>query len=426
MKYSNPIIPGFYPDPSICRVRDTYYLVTSSFEYFPGIPLFESKDLINWTKLGSVLTRKEQLLLKGSDGHGGIFAPTIRYHDGLFYVVSTNVDHGGHFYVTSSDLVHWSDPIPVQQEGIDPSLYFEQDQAYFLSTAQKNGQNTILLSELDLTTGKVKNGHYIWNGNGGRYLEGPHLYKIGDYYYLLASEGGTEYGHMLVVARSQKIFGPYESCPANPILTNRNLGGYQLQGAGHGDFVQDKNGQWWVVFLAFRQLKRYLQFHTLGREVCLLPVEFKNGWPIIGNGVATLTVNTNRKIAAQKELGGFEQQKAHIGREWFFLRNPDLSNYRFQSNKYILYPGNQSLSEEISSPTALLTRQRSFHDALIASVNPEEAIAGITAYLEPKLHYDLLLRRKGERLFGAAVRLNIGPAQSVIKGITFILMNFLA
>lgn len=420
MKYCNPIIPGFYPDPSVCRAGDSYYLVTSSFEYFPGIPLFKSHDLINWTNLGSVLTRPDQLPLKGSDGHGGIFAPTIRYHKGSFYVVGTNIDHGGHFLVSTQNPARgWSKPRLIKQEGIDPSLFFEEDQAYFLSTGKHEGRNAILMSKIDLNSGQVSDVHFLWAGTGGRYLEGPHLYKIGQYYYLLASEGGTEYGHMLVCARSSKLFGPYESCPANPILTNRNLGGYQLQGAGHGDFVQDNQGNWWVVFLAFRQLDRYLQFHTLGREVCLLPVDFKDGWPVVDHGVARLTVNTKRQIAKQRPIAGFKQEQAHLGREWFFLRNPDLTRYRLQTHKYLLYPGNHALSERISSPTALLTRQRSFYDALIASVNPQEAIAGLTAYLEPNLHYDLLLRRKGTRLFEASVRLQLGPAESQIKQVTF-------
>ncbi len=420
MKYNNPIIPGFYPDPSICRAGDSYYLVTSSFEYFPGIPIFKSKDLLNWTNLGCVLTDPKALPLDGSDGHGGIYAPTIRYHDGTFYLVSTNVDHNGHFLVTSKDPAQgWSQPLKIHQEGIDPSLYFEGKQAYFLSTAQDQGRNAIMMSELNTVTGEVKNSHYLWHGNGGRYLEGPHLYKIGQYYYLLASEGGTEYGHMLVVARSQKLLGPYESCPDNPILTNRDLGGYELQGAGHGDLVQDMHSKWWVVFLAFRQIGQYMQFHTLGREVNLLPVEFKDGWPVINKGIATLTVDTDRLLPEQKPLNGFEQKDAELGKEWFFLRDPDVANYDLKPKKYVLRASEYGLSEREKSPTALLTRQRSFNDALIASVDLEHVVAGLTAYLEPDLHYDLLLQRKGERLFEAAVRLCVGPAQNIVHRITF-------
>lgn len=418
MKYHNPIIPGFYPDPSICRAKDTYYLVTSSFEYFPGIPIFKSKDLINWTSLGSVLTRGSQLPLHGSDGHGGIYAPTIRYFNGVFYVVTTNVDHGGHFYVTTTDPEKgWSEPIYVDQEGIDPSLFFEGDQAYFLSTAQHDGKNAILMSKLDIHTGKVSEGHYLWYGNGGRYLEGPHLYKIDGYYYILASEGGTEYGHMLVAARSKNIFGPYESCPDNPILTNRDMGGYQLQGAGHGDLVEDNNGNWWVVFLAFRQLDRYMQYHVLGREVNLLPVEFIDGWPHVGDGQAHLIEETDRLNVEQKPLMSIKQDKMKIGKDWFFLRNPNMKLYDIGSKKIILKASEYDLSEKNESPTVILTRQRSFNDELSVTVDVQDTVAGVTAYLEPDLHYDLIVYKKDADQLIAQVRLVIGPAKSIIKKI---------
>lgn len=419
MRYHNPIIPGFYPDPSICRVKDTYYLVTSSFEYFPGIPIFKSKDLINWKSIGSVLTTSKQLPLQGSDGHGGIYAPTIRYYEGKFYVVSTNVDHGGHFYVTSSDPEKgWSDPIYVAQEGIDPSLFFDDGKAYFLSTAQNEGKNTVLLSELNLKTGEVSDGQYIWYGNGGRYLEGPHLYKINDWYYLLASEGGTEYGHMLVVARSKKIFGPYESCPHNPILTNRDLGGYQLQGAGHGDFVQDQDNNWWVVFLAFRQLDKYMQYHTLGREVNLLPVNFENDWPIVGDGRAHLIEETDRLNIKQKKINDLNQNTAQVGKDIFFLRNPQIDRYKLSSAEYVLKSSEYFLGERDASPTVVLSRQRSFSDQLEVVVDPQNVIAGITAYLEPDQHYDLLLEKENY-FYKAKVRLVIGPTISVARDYEF-------
>ncbi len=150
-QYFNPVIPGCYPDPSICRVKDHYYLVASSFEYFPGIPIFESIDLINWRSLGCVLNRPEQVDLKGSNGHSGIFAPTIRYYGGMFYVVATNVSHGGHFIVKSKDpRKGWSNPIYINQEGIDPSLYFERKTAYLLSTAKDHGKDAILISKVNL------------------------------------------------------------------------------------------------------------------------------------------------------------------------------------------------------------------------------------------------------------------------------------
>lgn len=409
VRYFNPVIPGCYPDPSICRVKDHYYLVASSFEYFPGIPIFESIDLINWRSLGCVLSRPEQVDLKGSNGHSGIFAPTIRYYGGMFYVVATNVSHGGHFVVKSKDpRKGWSNPIYLKQEGIDPSLYFEKRTAYLLSTAKDHGKNAILLSKVNLETGKTSCQHYLWHGDGGRYLEGPHLYKINGFYYLLASEGGTEYGHMLVLARSRTLLGKYIPCPDNPILTNRNLGGYELQGTGHGDLVQDVNGKWWIVFLGFRQLGQYLQFHTLGREVNLLPVIFKNNWVTIKDKIARLRIVTNRKIPKQKRLKDRKQKDLKIGHDLVFLRNPNLKNYELNPTSFKL-KGDCSLSERMISPTALFTRQRSFNDLFSAKVDVKESIAGLTIYLESDQHYDLILEEKNGKWI-LSRRLSIGPA----------------
>jgi xylan 1,4-beta-xylosidase len=203
--YSNPVVAGFYPDPSVCRVGDDYYLVTSTFEYFPGVPVFHSKDLIHWTQIGHCLTRASQLPLANCAASGGIYAPTIRYHKGLFYMTTTHVTGGGNFYVTAKDPAgEWSDPVYVKQGGIDPTIFFDGDKTYFLSTA-----DGITMSEMDLSTGQLTGlPRVIWRGTGGRYPEGPHLYKKDGYYYLLIAEGGTEYGHKVTIARSRSIWGP--------------------------------------------------------------------------------------------------------------------------------------------------------------------------------------------------------------------------
>lgn len=420
MKYRNPVIPGFYPDPSVVRVKEKYYLVTSSFEYFPAVPIFESNDLINWKQIGSVLDRKSQVNLKDTYGKRGIFAPTIRYNDGKYYVVTTNVTHGGNFLVTTTDPYRsWSEPIYIKQGGIDPSLFFEKNKSYFISTAQKNGKNAILASEINLKTGDVTNSHYIWFGYCGKNLEGPHLYKINGCYYLLASEGGTEYGHMLVVARSKNIWGPYENCPENPILTNRNLDRYPLQGTGHGDFVEDVDGKWWVVFLGFRRTTNG-QFHTLGREVNLLPVKFENGWPVIGNSnkIAQLEITTDRNIAEQHPIPITKLETATIGQELVFLRNPNIKKYDINSRRYILYSTSKaSISNRIGSPTAIFTRQRSFTDDFSVNVKPGNTKSGITVYQESDQHYDLLVKKVADDIYQVEVRLVIGPAISHPKKI---------
>lgn len=287
--FSNPIIPGFYPDPSICRVDSDYYIVNSTFEYFPGVPLFHSRDLVNWEQLGYVLDRPSQLKIKGGNIWGGIYAPTIRHNDGVFYMITTNNSDRGNFLVHTTDPKsgNWSDPVWLTQKGIDPSLYFEDDRCYMVS----NPGDAIWLCEIDPLSGRqLTESKIIWRGTGGRYPEGPHIYKRDGWYYLMISEGGTEYGHKVTIARSRDINGPYESNPANPILThiNRNAQSNPIQGVGHADMVEAPDGTWWLVCLGFRINGE--QHHVLGRETFLAPVRWTDeGWPVV-NGDGTIAL----------------------------------------------------------------------------------------------------------------------------------------
>jgi xylan 1,4-beta-xylosidase len=286
MQYNNPVIPGFYPDPSICWVGDDYYLVTSSFEYFPGVPIFHSKDLVNWRQIGHCLTTERQLPLAKAWSSGGIYAPTIRHHDGSFYMITTNVSGVGNFFVRSEQPVGpWSDPIPVAQSGIDPSLFFDDDgRVYFQSARNGDEGNGIYQCEIDISTGSMlTESRLIWKGTGGAHPEAPHLYKINGYYYLIIAEGGTEYGHMVTIARSSDPYGPYEPCPNNPILSHRSLSS-SIHATGHADLVQAHDGSWWAVFLGIRPVS-YPFGHHLGRETFLAPVTWSSdGWPVIGHG----------------------------------------------------------------------------------------------------------------------------------------------
>lgn len=238
MKYNNPVIKGFYPDPSVCYANGKYYLVASSFQYFPGVPLFESEDLVNWKQIGHVLTRKNQVMLEKINSSGGVFAPTIRFNDGRFYMVTTNDTTHQNFYVFTDDIYgEWSDPVYVDQGGIDPSLYFEDGRAFFISNgSDDSGISGVVQCEIDIATGeKLTPSKCIWQGSGGRYLESPHMYRINGEYYLMAAEGGTEYGHMITYARSDSIWGDFKGYPGNPVLTNRNKAPYIIQGIGQGD-----------------------------------------------------------------------------------------------------------------------------------------------------------------------------------------------
>lgn len=219
MVVSNPIVRGFWPDPSVCRANGKFYLACSSFQYFPGVPIFESDDLVNWKLIGHCLTRKTQVNLHKVNSSGGVFAPTLRFHDGRFYMVTNNNTFQKNFYVYTDDIYgEWSDPIFVDQDGIDPSLFFEDGKVYFTSNGNgPDGKGCIMQCEINVETGeKLTPTKPVWSGNGGRYLESPHLYHIGDWYYMMVAEGGTEYGHMVTYARSKDPYGPFESYPGKP------------------------------------------------------------------------------------------------------------------------------------------------------------------------------------------------------------------
>src|SRR5574344_1597092 len=300
--YKNPIIKGFHPDPSVCRVDSDYYLVTSSFEYFPGVPIYHSRDMVNWEQIGNVLSRRSQLELSKSGVSGGIYAPTIRYNDGVFYMITTNVSNKGNFFVYTTDPKgEWSEPVWLEQGGIDPSLYFEDGKCYMTS----NPDDAIWLCEIDKKSGKrLSPSKKIWSGTGGRYPEAPHIFKKEGYYYLLIAEGGTEFGHKVTIARSKNIYGPYESNPGNPIVTHfRQIAqGNPIQGTGHADLVQAHDGSWWMVMLGFRVQSG--AHHLLGRETFLAPVEWNSeGWPVVnGNGTVNIDMS-NVKTLPQIKMG---------------------------------------------------------------------------------------------------------------------------
>ena len=258
----NPIMPGFYPDPSICAVGGDYYLCNSTFAYFPGLSLMHSKDLVHWEQIGNVLDRHSQLPLEGADHSQGLFAPTIRYFDGVYYVICTNVTHGGNFVVTATNPEGpWSEPHYLEDaDGIDPSLFFDDDgKCYYIGThpnpdgVKYNGDWYIYISELDLNTwkltGEKKN---VWNGalKGCIWPEGPHIYKENGYYYIMHAEGGTGPDHSVMICRSREIWGPYEGNPKNPILTHRHLGNdYPVKYVGHGDLIKTPNNEWFMTML---------------------------------------------------------------------------------------------------------------------------------------------------------------------------------
>ncbi|MFB9327657.1 glycoside hydrolase family 43 protein [Paenibacillus aurantiacus] len=419
MKYVNPVIKGFYPDPSVCKVKDTYYLVCSSMQYFPGVPLFESKDLINWTQIGHCLTRASQIQLEGVNSSGGVFAPTIRHHDGRFYMTTTNDATRQNFYVWTDDVYgEWSEPVYVDQGGIDPDLFFEGGSAYFMSNGTDDeGIGGIVQCRIDIETGrKLTPSRSIWQGTGGRYLEAPHLYNINGWYYLLAAEGGTEFGHMATYARSASPEGPFEAYPHNPVLTNRNLGGYEVQAVGHGDLIQDEGGHWWLLHLGFRQIGQWIAYHHLGREVFLTPVTFgEDGWFTAGHQGTTLSSFETDRIPdgiVQQEKKRYTFANTDWNLDWCYLRHPHRDNYALENDKLTL-TGTAITLDQPESPTFLGLRQRDFHAVMACDVSLTTAgEAGITIYMDEHHHYELAIRQ-GDQDYEVIERLNVGDLKSV-------------
>lgn len=286
-----PVIPGFYPDPTICRVGEDYYLANSSFEYFPGAPIFHSRNLVAWTQIGNILTSREQFRKETTGPSTGVYGSTLRYHAGRFWFITTNVSDFGAGQV----IVHaenpagpWSDPIFVPEAvGIDPDLCWDDEEQCYLTWHVLDftiGGQEIRQAPIDVATGIFLEAPYpVWQGSGMPSAEGPHLYHIGDYWYILLAEGGTERGHCVTAARSHSPRGPFESCPWNPIFTHRSSS-HPVQSVGHADLVQTPDGRWAAVYLGARPRGSTPGFHVLGRETFLAGIDFVDEWPVFDEG----------------------------------------------------------------------------------------------------------------------------------------------
>lgn len=409
--YTNPILKGFYPDPSICRVGDDYYLVNSSFEYYPGVPIFHSKDLINWQQIGHVLNRPSQLNLDSVRASGGIYAPTIRYHNGTFYMITTLIGtkEGGNFFVTAkSPAGPWSEPqwLPKEATGIDPSLFFDDDgKVYYtgnkkpINQAQVTRYRQIWLQEVDLKNRTFVGERSIILEEGALYnaenAEAPHIYKKEGYYYLIIAEGGTFENHAVTIFRSKNITGPYESNKKNPILTHRHLGlNYPITSTGHADLVDTKDGNWWMVLLGVR---KYGGLHyNLGRETFLAKVDWQDGWPIVNLGDGKVLVKQLKpnlpSFNAQLESLRDDFAADTLYHYWNFLRTPRTDFWSLQKRKGFL---RLNLSKEeitnLVSPAFIGRRQQdtSFQVETAIQFTPkkENELAGLVLMMNNNFNY---------------------------------------
>ena len=346
--YRNPIIPGFAPDPSICRVDDNYYLINSTFEYFPGIPIYHSRDLINWNLIGNALyTVNQNVNMDSINSSAGIHASTIRYYRELFYIITTNNLNGKmvNFILTSENPEGpWSQPFILQNApGIDPSLFFDDDGKVWYTGShvppdpEFEGQAEIWMQELNLNQMQLVGEKYFLTRGycGGTWAEGPHVYKYNGYYYLMISEGGTLHNHAVTISASKKITGPYIPNARNPILTHRHLSlEHPIIAVGHGDLVQTKEGAWHMVVLGFRPIEK--KYKNLGRETFLVPVtweiepywwkEDKITWPVCSPKTGKVEFEYSVPFRGTKQLkinefnDNFDEEKLNV--EWNFRRTP--------------------------------------------------------------------------------------------------------
>lgn len=431
MQYENPVIKGFYPDPSIVRVDETnYYMATSSFEYFPGVPIFHSVDLVNWQQIGHALTRKSQLDLSNSPSSSGIYAPTLRYHQGTFYLITTDVRGIGNFYVTAKDpRGPWSEPIKIPYGNIDPSLLFDEDGKVYVTVQNGAGLDShVIQYEIDPLTGEALTKPVrIFDGDGGEWTEAPHLYNIHGLYYLLCASGGTGLNHRAIIARSDQPYGPFELCEM-PILSHNQLPDHPIQALGHADIVEDNDGNWWAVFLATRPVQG--KYTIFGRETFLAPIEWtEDGWPIIDPNKGTVNqlmesteltaTNLNRP---NEFFTDFKERK--MLPNWYYLRYREENSYLHlcSRNGWLRLDGNKdTLNDQLGVPAFIAVPQTDIDievsTEMLFSPEQDQEEAGLVARLNERAHYDLVIKRiKGKRYL---------LARQTVAGDTVVLANVL-
>lgn len=426
--YYNPILPGWYSDPSVCTNGEDYFLVTSSFSYYPGVPIFHSKDLMNWKQVGHVLDRPEQLPLEGQGTSRGIFAPAISYnpHNQTWYMITTNVGRGNFFVKTNDPFGSWSDPIWLPDvHGIDPSFFFDDDgKAYIVNNDEPDGGSSyeghraIRVLQFDVENDKTF-GPSVMLINGGVdlsekpiWIEGPHLYKIDGNYMLMCAEGGTSVNHREVIFKSDSPMGKFTPWDKNPILTQKHLDpnrALPITCAGHADLIKKGNGQWWSFFLACRPIDN--AFENLGRETFLMPVRWsKDGFPYMTKDdelVPRIVQMKGVKRDSATTFGNFtltdDFDSDTLGMEWMSLRGPASDLYSLSDDPgYLTLTCADVRSNAFKTP-AYLGRRLQHHQfecttSLYFSPKSESESAGVLLHKDEGHQYLLALSKADEGL----------------------------
>jgi beta-xylosidase len=388
---ANLIIPGFNPDPSVVQVGDDYYLATSSFEYRPGVPVYHSRDLANWELIGHVVDRPG-ILDDSVRTSGGIWAPTIRHDGGRFYLIVTDAMGKGNLLFTAEDPAgRWSDPTPLPDiNGIDPDLAWDDDGTCYvtfsgLRLSPPIEHRGIQQARIDLETGRaLEEPRAMWSGTGLMFPEAPHLYRIGDWWYLMIAEGGTERGHAVSIARSESPDGPFAGCPANPVLSARSTA-RQVQNTGHGDLVVGPDGNWKMVLLGMRTTGGTRAFSPLGRESFITDVRWVDDWPVVD------PVILPNDIPTPVFCDDFDAPE--LGPEWIGVRRfpGEMSSLA----DGVLHIAGERRTMDDPAPTFVGRRQRRLDARITARVVDRRGVGGITVRYDEEHHYDLEIRGDG-------------------------------
>ena len=422
--YRNPVLHGFYPDPGVTRVGRDFYLVNSTFAWFPGIPVWRSRDLVHWTQIANAIDRPGQLDFKRLGLSRGVFAPAISWHAGTFYIVNTCVDCGGNFLITATDPAGpWSDPVwlPDLEGGIDPALFFDDDGSAWMvnngpppGPSLYEGHRAIWVQRFDPRTKRTFGPRTVLV-NGGvdiatkpAWIEGPHIFRKDGWYYLTCAEGGTAERHSQVVFRSRRPDGPYTPYAGNPILTQRDLPRGRpmpVTSAGHAQLVEAPDGRWWATFLATRPYEGDL--YNTGRETFLLPVTWTDGWPrITAPGEAIPYVGRAPGLPAGRApaptAGAFTVRDRFAGTRlplsWLQMRNPRERWWRLAGGTLRIDPRRVRLGDN-ANPSFLARRQQHMNAAAATELRScpraDGEEAGIAALQNDEYWYLLALQRSG-------------------------------